>query len=76
MANRPENVEKKGLSSAGKYVILSGAWLSMLSSGMNALKEGFNVKSGNGLKGDAVSGKGKSGREEAEPEEGFVFRSF
>ena len=72
----PRNVEKKGLSSAGKYVILSGAWLSMLSSGINALKEGFNVKSGNGLKGFAFSGKGKSVREGAQPEEGSVFRSF
>ena len=66
------HVEKKGLSCAGKCVILSGAWLSC-NLWLHAVKEGFNVKSGKSLKAVRLRG---SDPLNVPAEEGLVFRSF
>lgn len=59
-----------------KYAILPCVWVSIRIERHSAMKEGFNVKSGKGLKVSAAPAEESVFRAEAGAEEGSVFRSF
>ena len=58
------------------YGILPCVWVSIRIERHGAMKEGFSVKSGKGLKVSAVPAGEYADRAEAGAEEGSVFRSF